>query len=93
MSVAARTYTAAELDRARRSRRHPRPSQFDYLHVRRLVEDLRRALAPLRGRVQDVLDVYCGSRPYDDLLPTATQHVAFDVVDNPYSVADVVSEL
>jgi SAM-dependent methyltransferase len=92
VSVAARTYTAAELDQARRSRRHPRPSQFDYIHVRRLVDDLRQALAPLQGRVHDVLDVFCGSRPYDDLLPTASRHVAFDVVDNPYGVADVVSD-
>lgn len=92
MSVAAGQYTAAELDHARRSRRHPRASQFDYLHVRRLVADLQRTLAPLQGRVREMLDVFCGSRPYDDLLPRAERHVALDVIGNPYGVADVVSD-
>ena len=85
------TLSAAELERIRRSRRHPRPTQFDYLHVRRLVDDLSSRLAEIDGPVADVLDIYCGSRPYDDLLPAAARRVAFDVEDNPYGVADVVS--
>jgi SAM-dependent methyltransferase len=75
----------------RRSRRHPRPTQFDYLHVRRLVRDLRAALAGLDG-VHDVLDVYCGSRPYDDLLPPGARVTGLDVPGNPYDVADVVTD-
>jgi SAM-dependent methyltransferase len=42
--------------------------------------------------VQDVLDVWCGSRPYDDLLPRGARCVGFDVVGNPYGTADVVSD-
>ena len=80
-----------DLQRIRRTRRHPRPTQFDYLHVRRLVADLAAALRELVPPAVDVLDVYCGSRPYDDLLPGA-RVVGLDVVGNPYGVADVVSD-
>lgn len=85
------TVSPADLEAIRRTRRHPRPTQFDYLHVRRLVRDLRTALAQVNGTVQDVLDVYCGSRPYDDLLPRGARATGLDVEDNPYGVADVVS--
>jgi len=81
----------AELAEVRRSRRHPRPTQFDYLHVRRLVADLRHALVGLDGEIHDILDVYCGSRPYDDLLPAGARCTSLDVVGNPYGVADVVT--
>ena len=40
--------TGAALRAARRTRRHPRPWQFDYLHLRRLLDDLRPALAQAR---------------------------------------------
>lgn len=84
-----------DVQRIRRTRRHPRPTQFDYLHLRRLVRDLAAALAelaPRDGDVRDVLDVYCGSRPYDDLLPPGVRVVGLDVPGNPYGVADVVSD-
>lgn len=88
--------TGAPLSRAqvaavRRSRRHPRPSQFDYVHLRRLNRDLARALSSIPGPVRDVLDVYCGSRPYDDLMPRRARCVGLDVEGNPYGVADIVS--
>ena len=38
-----------------------------------------------------MLDVWCGSRPYDDLLPAGARCVGLDVEGNPYGVADVVS--
>jgi len=76
-------------DRIRRTRRHPRVTQFDYLHVRRLVHDLAGAIGEL-GEVRDVLDVYCGARPYDDLFPPGARIVGFDVEDR-FGVADVVS--
>jgi len=79
------------LERARRSRRRPRLTQFDYLHLRCLVRDLAAALAEVPGPVADVLDVYCGSRPYDDLLPPDARCVGLDVEGNPYGVADVVT--
>jgi SAM-dependent methyltransferase len=76
----------------RRTRRHPRPTQFDYLHVRRLVDDLASALSRLGAGAEDVLDVYCGARPYDDLLPAGVQVTGLDIPGNPYGVADIVSD-
>src|SRR5918911_1517556 len=75
----------------RRTRRHPRPTQFDYLHVRRLVDDLAAALARIADGAEDVLDLFCGTRPYDDLLPPSARITGFDIPGNPYGVADVVS--
>jgi SAM-dependent methyltransferase len=80
-----------ELAAIRRSRRHPRPTQFDYLHLHYLLAGLRDAISTVPGPVEDVLDVWCGSRPYDDLLPPSARCVGFDVEGNPYGVADVVS--
>jgi SAM-dependent methyltransferase len=88
---ALRPLTAREVERARSSRRHPRPTQFDYLHLRRLVLDIQRVLARSPGGVRDVLDIYCGSRPYDDLFPPGARVIGLDVEGNPYGVADVVS--
>src|SRR5581483_8540987 len=39
-----------------------------------------------------VLDVWSGSRPYDDLLPPDAEVVSLDVEGNPYGVADVVCD-
>lgn len=44
------------------------------------------------GPVQDVLDVWCGTRPYEDLLPPTARCIGLDVEGNPYGVADVVSD-
>ena len=85
------TMSARQLAAARRTRRHPRWTQFDYLHLRRLVTDLHTSLSAMGGEVRDVLDVYCGSRPYDDLLPAGSQCVGLDVEGNPYGVADIVT--
>lgn len=75
----------------RRTRRHPSRTQHDYLHLRRLLDDLSRALADLAlPAAPDVLDLYCGARPYDDLLPPGARVVSLDVVDE-YGVADIVS--
>jgi SAM-dependent methyltransferase len=75
----------------RRSRRRPAVTQFDYLHLTTLNDGLRDAIAGLPGPVEDVLDVWCGSRPYDDLLPAGARCTGLDVEGNPYGVADVVS--
>jgi SAM-dependent methyltransferase len=85
------TVPAAEVEQIRRSRRHPRPTQFDYLHVKRLLEDLSAAVARLDGDALDVLDVYCGTRPYDDLFPAGARIIGFDV-EHRFGVADVVSK-
>jgi SAM-dependent methyltransferase len=83
---------ATRIEAIRRSRRHPRPTQFDYLHLRALVSGLRDAIAAVPGPLEDVLDVWCGSRPYEDLFPPGARYVGLDVEGNPYGVADVVSD-
>jgi SAM-dependent methyltransferase len=76
----------------RRTRRHPRPTQFDYLHLRYLNADLENALRGISPPPREVLDIYCGSRPYEDFLPPTAHCVGLDVEGNPYGVADVVSD-
>jgi SAM-dependent methyltransferase len=81
----------SDLRRFRRSRRRPRPTQFDYLHLKRLVEDLGWAFSRIDVRRPDVLDVYCGARPYEDMLPAGSRVVGLDVTDE-HGVADVVTD-
>jgi len=92
MTVAPVTFSAERVAAIRRSRRHPRPTQFDYLHLRSLVDGLTRAVAGVPGPVRDVLDIWCGSRPYEDLLPDGASCIGLDIEGNPYGVADVVSD-
>jgi SAM-dependent methyltransferase len=79
-----------ELREIRRTRRHPRLTQFDYLHRRRLVDDLQEALGSVPHPVSDVLDVYCGTRPYDDLLPSGARSLGMDI-DDHYGPVDVIT--
>jgi SAM-dependent methyltransferase len=85
-------FTTAVVESMRRTRRHPRPTQFDYLHVRRLLDDLTAVLSRTARDANDVLDVFCGTRPYDDLFPSGTRITGLDIPGNPYGVADVVSD-
>jgi len=80
------------LDAVRRSRRHPSPTQPDYLHLRKLIARLDEVFRTIPHPVDDLLDVWCGSRPYDDLFPPASRRVGLDVPGNPYGVADVISD-
>jgi SAM-dependent methyltransferase len=80
----------AELRAARQTRRHPRAWQFDYLHLRRLRDDLRPALARLAEPGGVVLDVFCGSRPYNDLVAPGVRVIGLDIEDR-YGVADIVT--
>jgi SAM-dependent methyltransferase len=84
------TVPRAVVEEIRSTRRHPRATQFDYLHVRGLVDDLGEAINGLEAEPRDVLDVYCGTRPYDDLFPATSEIVGLDVEDR-FGVADVVS--
>jgi SAM-dependent methyltransferase len=84
--------TTDDLRAIRRSRRHPRITQPDFLHLRALLDAVESALATVPAPIEDVLDVWCGSRPYEDLLPSTARCVGLDVVGNPYGVADVVSD-
>jgi SAM-dependent methyltransferase len=79
------------LERMVRTRRHPSPTQFDYLHLRYLRAHLRWALENAAPPVRDVVDVYCGARPYEDLLPEGARCTGMDITD-AYGVADVVSD-
>jgi SAM-dependent methyltransferase len=74
-----------------RTRRHPRPTQFDYLHLRYLLNDIAGALARVTPPPKDVLDVWCGARPYEDLLPSGASCTGLDIEDR-YGAADVVSD-
>jgi SAM-dependent methyltransferase len=80
----------AAMGAARRTRRHPRRWQFDYLHLRTLLDDLRPALWRLAEPGGVVLDVFCGSRPYDDLYAPGVRVVGLDI-DDRYGVADIVT--
>jgi SAM-dependent methyltransferase len=73
----------------RRSRLHPRRTDHLYLHLRRLRDDLAAAIGGLQAR--DVLDVYCGARPYEPLLSERARYVGLDI-DDAYGCADVVSD-
>jgi SAM-dependent methyltransferase len=84
-------FSPDQVARMRHTRRHPRPTQFDYLHVRYLLDDLAAALRRVGGSAETVLDVFCGTRPYDDLMPRSALVTGFDIPGNPYGVADVVS--
>jgi len=79
------------LEEIRRARRHPRITQFDYLHLRHLLDDLTEALERTPRPVEDVLDVFCGTRPYEDLLPAEARCVGLDI-DDRYGGADVVTD-
>jgi SAM-dependent methyltransferase len=80
------------VEEIRRSRRFPRLTQYDYLHLRYLRDDLRTVLRRLTPSPRRVLDVFCGTRPYEDFLPPTAECIGFDVEGNPYGTADVVSD-
>jgi SAM-dependent methyltransferase len=82
-------FSPATVAEIRRSRRHPGRTDYLYLHLRYLVDDLAKALADVQAR--DVLDVFCGARPYDDLLPVGARCIGLDI-DEAYGAADVVSD-
>jgi SAM-dependent methyltransferase len=73
----------------RRSRLYPRRTDHLYLHLRRLRDDLAAAIRGLH--VGDVLDVYCGARPYEPLFGARSRYVGLDI-DDAYGCADVVSD-
>ena len=85
------TLPPAQVEKLRRRRRHPRPTQSDYLHLRYLVRGLAGAFASAAPPVRTALDVGCGSRPYEDLLPRGAVCTGLDVTDH-YGVADVVTD-
>lgn len=85
---AARDYRA-QVASIRRTRLYPRRTDHLYLHLRRLREDLVATIGALT--VHDVLDIYCGARPYEPLFASDVRYVGLDV-DDAYGCADVVSD-
>ena len=85
--------TDDEIDRIRRERLAPSPTQWDYLHL----GGLRRGLASAVERVArngaegPVLDLFCGTKPYAPLMPW-TPVVGVDI-DGHFGGADVVGDL
>ena len=83
--------TEAEVERIRRERRHPRPSQWDYLHLEGLRRALSDAFEELPGAQGPVLDLFCGTKPYLELLPWRPAW-GLDI-DRHFGRADVVGDL
>ena len=46
------------------------------------LNDVREAISRIEGPLEEVLDVYCGCRPYDDLLPPGARSTGLDIVGN-----------
>lgn len=78
----------AVTDRIRRERCAPHPSQHDYMHLRDLRAALRRTFDTIDVKEGPALDLYCGSRPYESLLPSRPVW-GFDI-DRHFGGADVV---
>jgi SAM-dependent methyltransferase len=77
------------IERARRERYAPRPWQWDYLHLKGLLSSLQQVLGELPATRAPVLDLYCGTQPYRDLIPWRP---LFGVdIDRHFGRADVVA--
>jgi SAM-dependent methyltransferase len=79
-----------ELEHIRSARRDPSRFQFDYLHLRVLRDDIARELSRMPTGI-DILDVYCGTRPYSQLFPAGSRCIGLDVTPR-YGAADVISD-
>jgi SAM-dependent methyltransferase len=78
------------LEEIRRTRRHPSPTQPDYVHLRYLLAHIRHVLSGWGEEIREVLDVYCGTRPYEDLLPAGARVTGLDI-NSRYGRPEVVS--
>jgi SAM-dependent methyltransferase len=87
VSPVSRNYRT-EVHAIRQTRLRPRLYDYLYPHLRRLRNELRVQLETLPAR--DVLDVYCGARPYEPLLGPGVNYVGLDI-DDAYGCADVIS--
>jgi SAM-dependent methyltransferase len=59
----------AEIERARRERREPRFTQWDYLHLSGLRRELLASFKLVAEPAGPVLDLFCGTKPYLELIP------------------------
>jgi SAM-dependent methyltransferase len=81
----------AEVERVRRERRAPRPSQWDYLHLEGLRRSLQGVFEGLRDAHGPVLDLFCGTKPYLELLPWRPAW-GLDI-DRHFGRVDIVGDL
>jgi SAM-dependent methyltransferase len=81
----------AEVERIRRERQEPRPTQWDFLHLDGLRRSLLYAFARLPAAQGPVLDLFCGTKPYMELIPW--QPVWGLDIDRHFSRADIVGDL
>lgn len=85
------TLPEAAIERIRRERRAPRPTQWDYLHLDGLQRTITKTFETLPITHGPVLDLYCGTQPYRELIPWQPVW-GFDI--NPYfGRADVIGSL
>jgi SAM-dependent methyltransferase len=80
-----------EIRRIRRERLHPDRRQWDYLHLRGLRRALDEAFANLPLAQGPVLDLFCGTKPYLELLPWGP--VCGMDLDRHFGRADVLGGL
>jgi SAM-dependent methyltransferase len=64
-----RRLSEQEIERARRERREPRFTQWDYLHLSGLRRGLIASFRLLPPPTGPVLDLFCGTKPYLELIP------------------------
>jgi SAM-dependent methyltransferase len=79
------------VERIRRERFAPRPTQWDYLHLAGLHRALTFAFARIGVARGPILDLYCGSKPYLDLIPWRPV-LGLDL-DRHFGGADVVGTI
>jgi SAM-dependent methyltransferase len=80
-----------EVERIRRERYAPRPTQWDYLHLAGLRHGIAEILAALPIARGPVLDLYCGTQPYREMIPWRPVW-GFDI-DRHFGRADVIGSL
>jgi len=74
--------------RIRRERVSPERTQWDYLHLSEILTGLREAFTRVAAPPGPVLDLYCGTQPYRELIPW---HPVYGLdIDRHFGGADVL---
>ena len=79
------------VERIRRERYEPRFTQVDYLHLRDLKNCLEKVFAGLERTEGPALDLFCGTQPYREMIPSRPV-IGFDI-DLHFGRSDVVGAL
>jgi SAM-dependent methyltransferase len=86
-----RRLSEEEIEQARRERREPRFTQWDYLHLSGLRRGLLASFRAIPSPGGPVLDLYCGTKPYLELMPW--RPVWGSDLDHHFGRADVLAAL